>query len=284
MRASLLLVATLAVTLAAGPAGAQTPPPRGGQDLGRAQTFKGAELTPKACVAMEIACGETVTSRLTQDDCKLPSDGSLYDVYYFSGQSGQTVTIDLSSNAFDAYLGLFDPDQNVVAQTDDGGGGTDARLVHTLDETSLDWAILANAYPGESGRYDLTLQCSGGPPPPPPPPADGFFSDPAYPDFRFRVTIGEPGDTRMGTREPSCLSETVCVSGALPGRSEAFLRIIGPRPNGFLWPTIVRFTPARLVVDIRQLSTGDLNTYVLPAVPPGVDELPGLQDRMGFLP
>jgi hypothetical protein len=74
------------------------------------------------------------------------------------------------------------------------------------------------------------------------------------------------------------------VSGALPGRSEAFLRIIGPRPNGFLWPTIVRFTPSRLVVDMIQRSSGASNQYVLPAVPPGTDDLPGLQDRLGFLP
>ncbi|HUP41668.1 MAG TPA: hypothetical protein VM599_00505, partial [Thermoanaerobaculia bacterium] len=96
--------------------------------------------------------------------------------------------------------------------------------------------------------------------------------------------IGNPGDTVPGTREPDCIQETVCVSGRLAGRSEVFVRIIGPRPNGFLWPTIVRFTPARVLVDIRQLSSGDVQSYVLDAVPPGVDDLSGLQDRTGFLP
>jgi hypothetical protein len=112
----------------------------------------------------------------------------------------------------------------------------------------------------------------------------GFFADPGYPGFCFRVTIGDPGSASAGTREPACLPETVCVSGALPGRSELFVRIIGPRPNGFLWPTIVRFTPSRVVVDIRQKSSGQTNQYLLPAIPPGVDELSGLQDRTGFLP
>ncbi len=74
------------------------------------------------------------------------------------------------------------------------------------------------------------------------------------------------------------------MSGALPGRSEAFVRIIGPRPNGFLWPTIVRFTPSRMVVEIQQISTTTTNTYELPAVPPESDELSGLQDRTGFRP
>jgi hypothetical protein len=80
------------------------------------------------------------------------------------------------------------------------------------------------------------------------------------------------------------VEDTVCVSGALPGRSEAFLRILGPRPNGFLWPTIVRFTPSRVVVDMHQLSSDQTNRYTLEAVPTGVDDLSGLQDRTGFLP
>lgn len=287
LRPSLVLVAGLAATVVAGPAGSQTVQTRGealGEAIERNLPFKGGVLAPKACVLMSIACGQTVSSSLTNDDCPL-DDGTLVDFYEFTGQSGQRVTVTLTSNAFDAFLFLLDPTPEVVATDDDGGGGTDARLVHTLDQTSNEWAIAANAFfPDQTGPYTLSLQCSGGPPPPPPPPSDGFFSDPSYPDFRFRVTIGEPGDQRTGTREPSCLPETVCVSGALPGRSEAFLRIIGPRPNGFLWPTIVRFTPSRLVVDVRQVSTGETQTYVLPAVPPGVDDLPGLQDRTGFLP
>jgi hypothetical protein len=74
------------------------------------------------------------------------------------------------------------------------------------------------------------------------------------------------------------------MSGALAGRSELFVRIVGPRPNGFLWPTLVRFTPSRVEVWIEQLATGDVRHYVLPASGPGDDTLPGLQDRTGFQP
>ncbi|MFW6012226.1 MAG: hypothetical protein ACOC92_00780 [bacterium] len=112
----------------------------------------------------------------------------------------------------------------------------------------------------------------------------GFFSDSEYPDFCFRVKIGPPGDARAGRREADCLDDTVCVSGAVPGRPELFVRILGPRPNGFLWPTIIRFTPARVVVDVRQLSTRENNRYVLSAVPPGKENLSGRQDRKGFRP
>jgi hypothetical protein len=111
-----------------------------------------------------------------------------------------------------------------------------------------------------------------------------WITDPSYPDFRFRVTI-MAGTPIQGSREPLCQPDTVCVSGALPGRSELFIRVIGPRPNGYLWPTLVRFTPSRVEVDIEQISTGALRTYALDAVPPGdLTDLAGIQDRTGFLP
>ena len=114
---------------------------------------------------------------------------------------------------------------------------------------------------------------------------EGFLTTPAFPDFRFRVRITpQGGATITGARESACLPETLCVSGAAAGRSEVFVRIIGPRPNGFLWPTVVRFTPSRVVVEIQQISTGITKTYDLPAVPADSDSLNGLQDRMGFLP
>jgi large repetitive protein len=106
---------------------------------------------------------------------------------------------------------------------------------------------------------------------------------PEYPGFRFWVRISANGQTLPARRELLCLPETVCVSGALPGRSELFLRIVGPRPNGFLWPILVRFTTSRVEVWIEQVSTGVLQHYVLDAATPGSDELNGLFDRRGFL-
>lgn len=118
----------------------------------------------------------------------------------------------------------------------------------------------------------------------PEPPWDAWIDSPAYPDFRFQVRITAGGSVFEGREEADCQPETVCVSGALPGRSEAFLRIVGPRPNGYLWPTIVRFTPSRVEVWIEQTATGERRHYRLEAVAPGGEDLPGLQDRRGFLP
>ena len=235
-----------------------------------------------SCVTQTMLCGETVMSQLTAQDCQ-DARGRFYDAFVFSGTSGSTITASLVSNDFEAHLELRDPENEDVAEAEGEDPGDTARIVHTLDRTSPSWRLIAKADDaGDTGSYTLTLQCSGAIPPPPVP--EGYFLDPSYPDFQFRVRIGPEGTALAGAREASCQPETVCVSGALPGRSELFLRILGPRPNGFLWPTIVRFTPSRVVVDLRQVSSGLTKTYVLPPVLPGTDDLSGLQDRRGFLP
>ncbi|HUP42101.1 MAG TPA: hypothetical protein VM599_02705 [Thermoanaerobaculia bacterium] len=120
---------------------------------------------------------------------------------------------------------------------------------------------------------------------PAPPSEIGWIEDAALPGFRLKVRIAQGGgETIPGTKEPACIPETVCVSGALPGRSELFVRIVGPKPNGWLWPTLVKFSTSRIEVWIQQLSTGELRYYELRGASPGLDELPGLFDRFGFLP
>jgi hypothetical protein len=117
-----------------------------------------------------------------------------------------------------------------------------------------------------------------------PPPGEGAIPD-AFPGFRFHVRIGgdEP-DPRIGALEPLCLPEAACFSGALPGRSEVVTRIVGPKPNGRLWPTLVRFTTSQVEVWIEQLATGERRYYLLEGATPTSGELDGLFDRFGFPP
>ncbi|MFL6258178.1 MAG: fibronectin type III domain-containing protein [Thermoanaerobaculia bacterium] len=159
---------------------------------------------------------------------------------------------------------------------------TQARIVNLTPQTSYTFRVRAvngNLGSGPSNQVTATTPAGGGGGG-----NDGYLTSSAIPNFRFRVRIFNTSTPTAGVKESDCIPETLCVSGAVPGRSEVFLRIIGPRPNGYLWPTIVRFTPSRVEVDIQQISTGITKTYVLPAVPPESDVLPGLQDRTGFLP
>ncbi|MFP3941055.1 MAG: WD40/YVTN/BNR-like repeat-containing protein [Thermoanaerobaculia bacterium] len=120
---------------------------------------------------------------------------------------------------------------------------------------------------------------------PAPPAGIDWLADPAVPGFRFKVRIDRGASGALGgTREPDCIPETLCVSGAVPGRSEALLRIVGPKPNGRLWPHLVKFSTSRMEIWVQQVSTGEVRYYELPGASPGFDELPGLFDRRGFLP
>jgi hypothetical protein len=112
-----------------------------------------------------------------------------------------------------------------------------------------------------------------------PPPGGPWLTTGQLPGFRFKVRIG--GDA-AGTRVNDCVPETLCVAGAIPTRTEVFVRIIGPR-NGYLWPSVIRFTAAQVEVWIEQLSSGEVAYYRLERVPVDVDELNGLVDRTGFL-
>lgn len=115
----------------------------------------------------------------------------------------------------------------------------------------------------------------------PPPPFEAWIDSPDLPGFEVQVRIG---GERRGEPEPLCIEETLCVSGAVPGRSEVFVRVVGPKPNGRLWPTLVKFSTSEVEVWIRQLGTGEIEYYRLRGARPGFDELPGLFDREGFEP
>ena len=82
----------------------------------------------------------------------------------------------------------------------------------------------------------------------------------------------------------SCVPKTVCVSGSIPGRSGIFLRIVGPKPNGYLWPTLVRFSTSTIEVWLEQTPTGVIRYCRLEGGTPGNDDLTGFFDRNGFEP
>jgi len=88
----------------------------------------------------------------------LEGDGSYYKTHTFEGRADETLTIDLVSGEFDAYLILQSPTGKSIAQSDDGAGGMNARIVMRLPITG-NYTLLVNSYePGEIGAYRLELQ------------------------------------------------------------------------------------------------------------------------------
>ncbi len=134
-------------------------------------------------------------------------------------------------------------------------------------------------------RFAEAAAPSPPPSPPPPPPETPPLTSDALPGFRVWARITDGGGAAvLGSAYEPCLAETLCVVGRVPGRSELFVRVVGPKPNGRLWPTLVKLSTSEVEVGIEQVASGLTRYYDLPAATPGVDELPGLFDRQGFPP
>jgi tetratricopeptide (TPR) repeat protein len=98
---------------------------------------------------------QTITGQLDQNSTVLEDNSSYYATHTFEGTAGETTAIELSIDDFDAYLILLDPDGEMIAQANDGVGGTNARITLTLPTTGT-YTLLVNSYgAGETGHYRL---------------------------------------------------------------------------------------------------------------------------------
>jgi hypothetical protein len=141
-------------------------PSRGKFKPGGAKVLRGAGgASPLAlgCANPDgaIAFGQTVNGTLQSGDCTLPSDGSFFDAYTFSGTAGQQVSITMTSLQFDTYLYLLQPGETTITgttiQDDDGGGGTDSRISVTLASTGTYTIVATSFVSGATGSYSLSL-------------------------------------------------------------------------------------------------------------------------------
>ncbi|HSA56998.1 MAG TPA: Ig-like domain-containing protein [Gemmatimonadaceae bacterium] len=110
-------------------------------------------------LSTRIVLGDTHQGTLEATDCTL-NDGTVVDGYRLETTSAVDVQIDLVSTAFDAFIILLEEtatDLVEVGFDDDGGGGTNARMLITLDAGKI-YHILANNFdPGVMGPYTLSL-------------------------------------------------------------------------------------------------------------------------------
>jgi hypothetical protein len=224
------------------------------------------------CFPQTLLCGETRNASLDATECFV-DERSWADLYTFNAAQGQTITITMTASNYRPEVLLFDPRPDLVSTSNATG---DTLVVTRTLESSGTWRIGASTSgTKETGSYTLSLQCSK-----PALPSGPFLTTPEIPDFRFKVRIG----TAAGKKEDACLTETLCVSGAVAGRTEVLIRVVGPKPNGLLWPTIVKLNTTQTEVWAEQISTGDIRYYLLPGAGPTSSDLPGFFDRNGFHP
>ncbi|NNE66968.1 MAG: hypothetical protein HKN33_10430 [Pyrinomonadaceae bacterium] len=115
-----------------------------------------AEAGDPCDASVPIGFGETINGSLTAADCQL-KDNSYADFYTFEGVAGRQVTIDFSSAEFDTYLALTTISGSFTWEDDDGGPGTNSRIIANLPETGT-YVIAANSLlPNTFGNYSVTL-------------------------------------------------------------------------------------------------------------------------------
>ncbi len=162
--------------------------------------------------------GAPVQGTLDRNSSVLPADNSFFNAYTFDARAGQRVVIDMISDEIDAYLILLAPDGRDLAQNDDGGSGTNARLELQLPSNGT-YTILANSFgSGESGRYNLRLSTSGTPsssssPSPPSRPPVAPMLSPSVP----------PGPPRGSSPPSSPTSQEILRREGVLGQDSAVL-------------------------------------------------------------
>ena len=106
-----------------------------------------------------IEVGQTRQGNLTRGDVLLTSDSTYAQAWTIQGGAGQTITIDLESEAFDAYLFLRGPGISGGRdfQDDDAGGSCHARLTATFPQNGEYEVVVNTTDHYATGAFSLSV-------------------------------------------------------------------------------------------------------------------------------
>jgi len=112
-----------------------------------------------AAAAHAITIGQTQQGTLTRNDVLLTSDSTYAQPWTIQGRAGTTITIDLESDAFDAYLFLRGPGISGGRdfQDDDSGGTCHARLTATFPQSGSYEIVVNTADHYATGAFSLSV-------------------------------------------------------------------------------------------------------------------------------
>jgi hypothetical protein len=115
-----------------------------------------------------IAIGESATGTLSASSPRSQAGGR-FQAWQFEASAGDRLAADAKSSAFDTYLvlaRLAGGITEVVREDDDGGEGTDARILHTFGEDGT-YVLVVRSWSDEGlGTFTLSLADRGPAPPP----------------------------------------------------------------------------------------------------------------------
>ncbi len=113
-----------------------------------------------------LGVGQTIHDSLTSAAATLTADRTYAQAWTISGNAGHVVTVDLVSEAFDAFLIVRGPgiDSTRALQDDDSGGRCNARLTITFP-ASADYAIIVTTSDTRAtGAFTLSVRPGAIPP------------------------------------------------------------------------------------------------------------------------
>jgi len=120
-----------------------------------------AQPAPKGTIAV----GQTVRDSLTRRDPLLPADSTYAQQWRLGAtRAGETVTIDLVSDVFDAYVFLLGPGlERERPQDDDSGGSCNARLTARLPQTGDYYVVVTSSDKFRTGAFALSVTAGAKP-------------------------------------------------------------------------------------------------------------------------
>lgn len=113
----------------------------------------------KAIELKNVKGQATVNANLAANDPLYK--GKRHKLFLFSMEAGKTYQIDMTSNAFDSYLFLEDPQANFLASDDDGGGFPHARITFKANKTGKH-RIISTYFGNGNGEFTLTVRQTDG--------------------------------------------------------------------------------------------------------------------------
>jgi len=110
---------------------------------------------PPPISARPLSFGQSISDALDLNDA-VTNDGATVDAYAVRLTADQEIQLDLSSEDFDPKLELLTPAGARVAEDDDSGPGTSARIRYVVPRAGLYQVRVTAVSSGEVGKYTLT--------------------------------------------------------------------------------------------------------------------------------
>jgi hypothetical protein len=104
-----------------------------------------------------IAPGTTIRDSLGPRDLLLAAESTYAQPWSLAGTAGAVVTIDVASDAFDAYAFLLGPGLDKPLQDDDSGGHCNARITARLPQTGDYTIVVTSAEKFATGPFSLSV-------------------------------------------------------------------------------------------------------------------------------